>query len=80
MDVMKLFIWVDPYKIHYGSTMVIAVAENEEDARKVALEDQVRRYSYGRYEDDRTGPGCLTLGSPTRVVDLPCAEWHRWEE
>jgi hypothetical protein len=22
----------------------------------------------------------VELGEPTRIIDLPCAEWNKWEE
>ena len=76
---MKLFIWVDPYRVSYGSSMAFAVAETLEDAKKQAASG--RTYSYGKYEQD-WNPTELgeKLGEPDRVLDLPCAEWHEWKE
>lgn len=75
---MKLYVWADPYHISYGSTMLIAVAESEEDARAIA--EGSPRYKYGQYRHDGETGGGVVLGKPTRVVDLPCAEWHEWQE
>lgn len=73
---MKLFVWASPYRIDYGSTMVFAVAETEEEARRIV--EGAPKYRYCEFEQG-TGGG-VKLGSPTRVVDLPCAEWHEWQE
>jgi hypothetical protein len=73
---MKLFVWADPYPVHYGTSMCIAVAETEEDARKQA--EKSFRYSYVKHQDGIGGGA--ELGPPTRVLDIPCAEWHEWSE
>ena len=74
---MKLYVWADPYCRAYGGTMVFAVAKNLREARKIA--ETAPEYAYAKYE--RKGPGAsVKLGEPTRVVSLPCAEWHYWEE
>jgi hypothetical protein len=75
---MKLFIWAEPYQIDYGSAMLIAVAETEDEARAIA--EGAPRYSYGQYRNRNETGGGVKLGEPTRVVDLPCAEWHEWQE
>lgn len=72
---MKLFIWNEPYPVKYGSSMVFAVAETVEEAREIAKASP--RYSFDSF--DGTG-GTVGLGTPDRVVDLPCAEWHEWSE
>jgi hypothetical protein len=56
--------------------MVVAVAATVEEAREIAR--SAPRYTYGEFHQ---GDGCdVPLGEPTRVVDLPCAEWHEWAE
>lgn len=75
---MKLFIWADPYSIRYGSTMLLAVAETEDAARKIA--EGAPRYKYAQYRSAGETGGGIKLREPTRVVDLPCAEWHEWQE
>lgn len=76
MSDMKLFVWCDPYSVSYGSAMVFAVASDVDEARKIAASGEC--YSFGKYSDGT--PPSLVLGEPTRVVDLPCAEWHTWQE
>ena len=73
---VKLFVWVDPYPVNYGSSMVFAVAETEESAR--AQVEGAPSYSFGQYENPPVKG--LKLGDPTRIVELPCAEWHEWSE
>jgi hypothetical protein len=73
---MKLFVWADPYKIRYGSSALFAVAETEEQARALAI--NAPRYAYVRFKKDSGAKA--ELGPPTRIVELPCAEWHEWEE
>lgn len=76
---MKLFVWNNPYEVWYGSSMVFAVAETLEAAKEIACSAAARWFHYVEYEQDRrTWPH--DLGDPLRVVDLPCAEWHHWEE
>ncbi len=72
---MKLFVWADPYKVYYGTAMVFAVAEDLESAKAEAARGEA--YAYGKYAE--VNPG-VALGDPTRIVDLPCAEWHKWQE
>lgn len=73
---MKLFVWSNPYPVSYGSSMVVAVAETVEQARELAK--SAPRYTYNEFHQ---GDGYwVTLGEPTRIVDLPCAEWHEWSE
>lgn len=76
---MKLFIWADPYRIGYGSSLLVAVAETEEEARAEAA--MAPAYAFGEFSAD--GERCQyaeKLGKPTRILDLPCAEWHEWYE
>ena len=74
---MKLFVWANPYHVPYGRSMLIAVAETEEDARIKALD--APGYCYEEYPDNSPDRSAK-LGPPTRVVELPCAEWHKWSE
>jgi hypothetical protein len=75
---MKLFIWADPYRVPYGSAMVFAIAKNEAHARKIV--EGAPRYSYCKFRNNNATGGGIELKEPTRIVDLPCAEWHEWEE
>jgi hypothetical protein len=73
---MKLFVWANPYHVVYGSSPVFAVAETEEMAHKEC--QMAPGYEYG--DCDGSPPRLTPLGEPTRVVDLPCAEWHEWSD
>lgn len=73
---MKLFVWNNPYSVPYGSSLVFAIAEDLEAAKKEARNGDA--YSYGEFPN--SVPRHQDLGEPTRVVDLPCAEWHEWRE
>lgn len=75
---MKLFFWNDPYPVSYGSSSVFVVAETVEQARELAKTG--KHYSYGEYLNEERSMSSIELGAPTRVVDLPCAEWHEWHE
>ncbi len=73
---VKLFVWHNPYRVEYGMSMIVAVAENLDEAKRQAAAGV--GYEYG-------GPGGrhpfnMDLPEPDRVVDLPCAEWHMWSE
>lgn len=73
---MKLFVWIDPYRVSYGSSLFFAVAETVEAARDVAARSKA--YAYGNHE--QSAPPGVELGEPARIVDLPCGEWHEWSE
>lgn len=73
---MKLFVWENPYKVSYGHSMVFAIAPNLRAARRIAL--RAKTYSFGI--ETRKLPPDIKLAKPTRIVSLPCAEWHKWEE
>ena len=74
---MKLFIWNNPYRVPYGSSMLVAVAKDEEAARFLAKKSPA--YVYGEFGNG-DAPQSLELGPPTRVLELPAAEWHEWHE
>lgn len=73
---MKLYIWHNPYRVDYGMSMLIVVAETLENAKRQAANGD--GYAYG--SEGGNHPFSMTLGDPTRIVDLPCAEWHMWSE
>jgi hypothetical protein len=76
---MKLYLWAEPYAVNYGSSMVFAVAATLAAAKKQAAKGLV--YKYGKYQQDWSPKDIAAkLGEPTRVLDLPCAEWHEWSE
>lgn len=74
---MKMFVWADPYRVSYGSSLLVVVAETLEQARIVAM--QGKAYTYGEFLSDRL-PMEAIQSEPTRVIDVPCAEWHEWSE
>lgn len=73
---MKLYVWCNPYEIPFGMSMVFAIAENVRDARDQAAAGKA--YAFGDIERNEVPK--FKLGKPTRVVKLPCAEWHEWSE
>lgn len=91
---MKLYVWVSPYTVSYGSSLLVVASDSVENAKALAVSEVSKWYSYGKYPDgnpnylpdggtpnhSRSGWQDFSLGEPNRVVDLPCAEWHRWEE
>jgi hypothetical protein len=76
---MKLYIWNTPYSVAYGSSLLFVVAPSLKEARR-----QAKKGTWWKYGDCPENPilpkHFPLLGSPTRVVDLPCAEWHEWSE
>lgn len=75
---LKLYIWSNPYSVSWGSSLLFAIAHSEEDARQIAAKS--KRYSYNIYEQDGWDMSKIVLEKPDRVLDVPCAEWHEWEE
>ena len=73
---MKLFVWVDPYRVNYGSSMCFAVAKTEELAKKKLA--KAKGYRFAQFDMAPSGP---KLGKPDRVLSLrDAAEWHEWSE
>lgn len=64
--------------------MVFAVAMDVESAKRIALGQTAKKrwaaYAFGQYEQESDRPPSTELGEPTRILDLPCAEWHEWSE
>lgn len=80
---MKLFIWIDPYVVKYGQSRFMAVAEDVEQARKLA--QTCPSFMFGNMEcdnhrDDPSKRNSVLDKEPTRIVDLPCAEWDYFSE
>lgn len=76
MSELKLYVWSDPYAVKYGTSMLISIARSEDEARAQAA--GAPAYKYSEFPDGtRSG---VKLGAPTRIIDLPCAEWHEWSE
>lgn len=64
-------------RVSYGSSVVYAVADSEEEARQLALVAPIS--CYGHDPEERKSPP-YELGAPTRVVDVPYAEIYEWSE
>ena len=81
---MKLYIWVDPYNVSYGHSMVYAVAENLREAKKAAREGKVFSsnidFSDAKRFPDYQHRRNIELKEPNFVYDLPCAVWSEWAE
>ena len=75
---MKLFVWADPYRISYGTSGFFAVAETVEQAREIAKSSP--RYRYVEFHQEDGEMTEVVLGEPTRIVGIPCGEWHEWSE
>lgn len=58
--------------------MVIVVADNEDEARELAANGKA--YKFGVHLQSEAKMSGVKLGEPTRVVALPCAEWHEWSD
>ena len=71
---MKLFIWEDPYPVDYGTSLLIVVAEDLEKAKSQA---RIGRHCW---PEKQPLIGLIHLGEPTRIVEVPCAEWFEWSE
>lgn len=72
---MKMYIWNDPWKVSYGSSEMVVVAKNLEEARKLALTAVDGRWAY----KGQTGID-LSNREPDKVIALPCAISFEWSE
>lgn len=60
--------------------MIFAVAETLDEAKQQVGKGCM--YAWGNRSDvsaDLIARVVKTLGNPTRIVDVPCAEWHWYE-
>lgn len=74
---MKLFVWVNPYPVPYGSSLAFAIGKDEMDAKRKLV--AAKGYRFGEFERDDVGH--VALKTPARVVELKdAAEWHEWYE
>jgi len=77
---MKLVVWSNPYGVSYGGSMAFVVAETVEEARAILADaNRAKSYRFHEYEQQRL-PGVPVDVEPTRIVDIPCGEWHEWSE
>lgn len=74
---IKLYIWVEPYTVDYGGSLLVVAARTLREAKKAA--GQGRVWFFGKHRGEKVN-GPVRLGKPTRIVKTPCAEWHHWEE
>ncbi len=74
---MKVFIWREPYRVSYGSSLAIAVAETVEEAREQLK--SAGRSQYG-HEPESFGPIDVGSREPDRVLEAPVAEVYEWSE
>jgi len=75
---MKLYVWVDPYQVAYGGSIIYAVAETQEEAERLAVNAPV--FWFGAYEAGTVNSRVRALGDPDRILDLPCAECYEHKE
>lgn len=79
---MKLFIWSNPYRVMFGTIGYFAVAETVEEAR--AMAKAAPQYNYVEEGPNETPTEEMWRaaidGPPTRIVDVPCGEWHEVSE
>jgi hypothetical protein len=71
---MKMFVWLDPGDISYGSDFVAVVAPNLRAARKIGC----LNYSFGR--DHPRDMVAVPDTKPDVVLDLPCGVYHMHSE
>lgn len=86
---MRLYIWDDPYDVSYGSTLLFVVAESLEAARllaKTTAKNGKNAWQHDKRDEDNPYAGERPVGvdvdniEPSRVVDLPYAEFAEWME
>lgn len=71
---MKLYIWDDPYDVNYGSSLLIVAADSLSEARLMA-----KKAPHGVYSFKSKGVD-VDKKKPSRVKNLPYAEYHEWSE
>lgn len=75
---VKMFVWANPYHIRYGTSAFFAVAETVDEARELA--QRSKAYAYVEFGGKQFDASSVVLGEPTRILDVPCGEWHDWSE
>lgn len=58
--------------------MVFVVAETLDEAKKQAADGFIYRFGYK--QQNKGTFLAEKLDEPDRVLELPCAEWHEWQE
>ena len=74
----KLYVWANPYHVSHGTSGLFVVARSISEARDLAK--KAPKYEYVEYGQGEIDFSKIELGEPTRIVQLPCAEWHEWSE
>jgi hypothetical protein len=75
---MKLFVWNNPYDVRYGGSCLYVIANDVDEARKLAKE---KCYDTAFGDQWKENKGVNVYGKePTRVHELPHAECYEWEE
>lgn len=76
---MRMYIWNVLWPEYYSGSIVYAVAENVDDARREARAAKIQ--GFGEFSRDRPTSLLMDIDrEPDRILDLPCAEIYEWEE
>jgi len=70
---MKMYVWEDPYGVPWGNSLLIVVAESLPNARRLAMKSAKERWP-------KNFDAINKNIKPTRILSLPCVEWHEWSE
>ena len=76
---MKLYVWENPWHVDYGTSLVIAVADSLDEAKRVATE-KLREPKWDAFEWDKETHQSVKLGGPHEIIDCPTAAWFEWRE
>ena len=76
---LKLYVWKDIATVDYGGAILYAIAETEEQARKMAVGAPVAEYG-DPWEGKTLDPSDVPDRAPDRVHELPYAEVYQWSE
>ncbi len=72
---LNLYVWANPYQVHYGGSSFIAVAESVEKAKAMA-----KTAAACSFATPSGAPPQIELGEPTSVHEGVQAMWDHWEE
>lgn len=73
---MKLYIWDNPISVSYGTSLLFVAANNLREARRLAK----KSVSYAYASNNGEQAVDVSKVRPSRVVNLPYAEYHEWSE
>lgn len=77
---MKVFVWRNPYPVHYGSAFAFAIAPDVEAARAAIRAGGVSQYGH---DPEGTTVAGITLDidrEPDRILEGPAGEIVEWSE